>query len=158
MRRRDAEVAADVGDNSAHRAVTERGGDLLCRRDEGEPGRSPAGAFYGWLGGAPRAIGRSAVESGRCNCPFRAADEPGFERVGQKQAAGDASEDQRDVAGAEIACDGEQVCGGGALLQGVGEVLALVDELAEEAEQAAGPAGCRRVGGGRIQGRIGAVG
>jgi hypothetical protein len=67
-----------------------------------------------------------------------------------------------DIPGAEIQRDGDERCGGGALLQRVGEFLPVVDELAHEAEQAAGSAGYRRGAGGRIlaqiRGRIGAVG
>ena len=66
------------------------------------------------------------VQSGGC------ADYPGFERLGTEEAAGDAREDQGDVAGAER---------GGIAAERGGELPAVVDELADEAEEAAGTAG-----------------
>jgi hypothetical protein len=57
------------------------------------------------------------------------------------QAAGDACEDQRDIGGAEAGYDGAGV-GEGALADRGGEFAAVVDQLADEAEQvrrAAGP-------------------
>ena len=56
------------------------------------------------------------------------ADQPGFERGGAKQAAGDAREDLSDVAGAEVARDVGEVGRGGALLQRGGQVPAVVDQ------------------------------
>jgi hypothetical protein len=56
------------------------------------------------------------------------------------QAAGDAREDQRDVGGAE-ARSGEDGIGGDALADRRDEFLAVVDQLADEGEQAAGAAG-----------------
>jgi hypothetical protein len=70
-----------------------------------------------------------------------AEEESGFECRGAEQTAGDAGEDQRDVAGAEDAGDegeareGMRACG--VLLEGVGEVPAVGDERAEEAEDLA---------------------
>ena len=88
--------------------------------------------------------------------------EPGFERGGAEQTAGDAGEDQREIAGAEDCGDegeaGEDMRVGGVLAQRVGEILAVGDERADEAEDLAdarrhGPMGigldgCDRGGGG----------
>ena len=65
------------------------------------------------------------------------------------QAAGDAREDQRDVGGAEADVYGGGV-GGGARADRGGEFLAVVDQLADKGEQAAGAAGLSvlRCGGG----------
>ena len=68
------------------------------------------------------------------------AEEPRFERVGAVQAAADACEDQRDIGGAEADADGGGV-GEGALPDRGGEFAAVVDELADEAEQAGRAAG-----------------
>ena len=74
------------------------------------------------------------------------------------QAAGDAREDQPDIDGAGVARDAGEACGGRVLLQRGGKLLAVVDELADEAEEEAGASGSV-VGGGRpILGRIGGVG
>ncbi len=62
------------------------------------------------------------------------AEEPRSERVGAVQAAGDACEDQRDIGGAEAGYDGAGV-GEGALADRGGEFAAVVDQLADEAEQ-----------------------
>ena len=51
------------------------------------------------------------------------------------QAAGDAGEDQADIDGAEATPDRDGV-GDDALADGGGELLAVVDEPADEAEQA----------------------
>jgi len=64
--------------------------------------------------------------------PDGVADYPGFERLGTEEAAGDAREDQGDVPGAE---------GGRSAAERGGELFAEVDELADEAEEAAGAAG-----------------
>src|ERR1700730_8130851 len=58
-------------------------------------------------------------------------------------AAGGAAriEDQRDVARAERARGGGEVDGGAVVPEGGGELLAVVDELADEGEQAPGAAG-----------------
>jgi hypothetical protein len=70
-----------------------------------------------------------------------AAEEPGFEGGGAEQTAGDAGGDQRDVAGAEDAGDEgearEEIGVRSVLLEGVGEVPAVGDERAEEAEDLA---------------------
>ena len=60
------------------------------------------------------------------------ADDPDFECLGKEQAPGDAREDQGDIAGAERA---------GVAAERGGELPAVVDEPADEAEKAAGAAG-----------------
>jgi hypothetical protein len=61
----------------------------------------------------------------------------GFERLGAQQATRDVREDQPDVACAKR----ERDSGVGALLQGGGEFLAVIDELAHQVEEAPEPAG-----------------
>jgi hypothetical protein len=61
------------------------------------------------------------------------------------QAAGDAREDQREIGGAEAGF-GEDRVGGGALADGGGEFAAVVDQLADQGEQAAAAAGLGRWG------------
>jgi hypothetical protein len=58
------------------------------------------------------------------------------------QAAGDARQDHRKVGGAEAGC-GEDGIGGDALADRRDECRAVVDQLADEGEQAAGAAGLR---------------
>jgi hypothetical protein len=61
-----------------------------------------------------------------------------LERAGAQQALGDTGEDRGEVAGAEGAREVGGVVGDDALAKRVGELLAVVDELADEREQAAG--------------------
>jgi hypothetical protein len=77
------------------------------------------------VGGSARWRGLG-VQTGRC------ADDPGFECLGTEEAAGDAREDQGDFAGAERV---------GVAAERGGELPAVVDELTDEAEEAAGAAG-----------------
>ena len=62
-----------------------------------------------------------------------AADDPGLERGGAVQGAGDVGEDQRDIGGAEVSRDDGEVRGGDAPLQRAGKFFAE-DELAEDRE------------------------
>ncbi len=71
-----------------------------------------------------------------------------LERLGAQQAAGDAREDARDVTGAEGAHDGGEVHGFAVLGERGGEFLAIVDQLADEAKEAAGAGGDVRLGHG----------
>ena len=73
-------------------------------------------------------------------------DQPFLQRAGQTQATGDACHDHREIGGAERPDHGADVIGSGAPPQCVGEFEAVVDELADQAEQAAGAAGRRRDG------------
>ena len=81
-----------------------------------------------------RAAGAGRSSRGRRIQTVGAADEPCLQRVGAVQAAGDASEDQRDVGGAEAASDGGGV-GEGAPTDRGGEFAAVVDELVDEGEE-----------------------
>ena len=79
-----------------------------------------------------------------------AAEEPGFERGGAQQGAGDAGEDQRDAGGAELAAMEAWVIAEAAAANGVGEEGAVVDQPADQAEQTADAAGIGGWGGGRV--------
>ena len=70
----------------------------------------------------------------------------GFEGRGATQAAGDAGEDGGEVGGAEGFGEEGEAWGGGALLDRGGELLAVVDQFADDAEDAAEAAGCVCVG------------
>ncbi len=70
----------------------------------------------------------------------------GFEGRGATQAAGDAGEDGGEVGGAEGFGEEGEARGGGALLDRAGELLAVVDQFADEAKDAAEAAGCVCVG------------
>jgi hypothetical protein len=96
-------------------------------------------------GAAGRAGGdwhRRGARGGRgCGVqPGGVADQPGFECLGAEQAAGDARENLRDVAGAE------RVRVRVAAERG-GKVSAVVDELTDEGEEAAGAVGIEGGGG-----------
>jgi hypothetical protein len=88
-----------------------------------------------------------------------ATDDPGFERLGTLQATGDACEDLADIAGSE-AVGGEARVGRPALLECDGEFLGVIDEFADEAEEAAGAAGVKEnfPGASRERGRVGSDG
>ena len=136
MARHDAEVATDVGDDGADRATADLGGDLLGRGYADRSGELVAPATpRGGSGGGRSAVAGSAwrrrfgVQSGG------GAGDPGFERLGTEQATGDAREDQGDVAGAERVR---------IVTERGGELPAVVDELADEADEAAGAADPQR--------------
>ena len=121
-RRTSAAICSDVGRQSPGRASGGVGGSA-----------ARAGGDRRWEGSPwRRGLG---VQSGGV------ADYPGFERLGTEQAAGDAREEQGDVTGAERGrIDPERG----------GELPAVVDEPADEAEEAAGTAGfgiCSGLGG-----------
>ena len=80
-----------------------------------------------------------------------------FERVGTAQATGDACDDERNIAGAEPPQTGGRVGGGVVTLEGGGEFLTVIDEPADEREEAADAAGLVR-GGGIVVGLRGRVG
>jgi hypothetical protein len=90
--------------------------------------------------------------SGRCVQTRGAADDPGLERLGAMQAAGDAGEDQCHLGGAEAGGD-EVGLGEGTPPDRGGELAAVLDELADEAEEAATTAGFG--GRERSAGRVG---
>jgi hypothetical protein len=133
-------LRADVDEDGADRTVTDLVGDFLGRGQAGEvAGRSAR--LAGRLGCARLALRWRADAHRLLVAAGGAAEEPGFECRGAEQTAGEAGEDQGDVAGAEDAGDeGEaredmRVCG--VLLEGVGEVPAVGDQRAEEAEDLA---------------------
>ena len=70
------------------------------------------------------------------------------EQAGAQQALRDAGEDQGEVAGAEGAREAGGVVRDSALAECVGELLAVVDEFADEREQPAGAAWWGWVGSG----------
>ena len=69
----------------------------------------------------------------------------GFEGRGSAQAIGDAGEDDREVGGAEGSGEHGETWGGSALLDRAGELLAVVDQFADEAEDSAEGGGQGRV-------------
>jgi hypothetical protein len=130
MARHDAEVAADVGDDGADGAAANPGCDLLGR---GQADFRVYPRIKSGGGGGRRLTVRGSarwrgfgVYAGGC------ADDPDFECLGKEQAPGDAREDQGDIAGAERVGIGAE--------RG-GDLPAVVDEPADEAEEAAGAAG-----------------
>ena len=158
MGRRDAEVATDIGEDGADRAAADLGRDFCWRGQTDDAWFGRAGAGVHVRGGARLAAGRGA-HGGRRGLPRgRALVQPGFERGGAEQAAGDARDDFPDVDGAEVPRDVGEVGGGGALLQRDGELPAVVDQRPDEAEEAPGAGGCVRAGGWPILVGIGAVG
>ena len=128
-RRTLAAICSGVGGRAMRASASSAEGAAACRGARGIPGaRSTSGRRV-------QAVG--------------VAEEPRFERVGAVQAAGDACEDPRDIGGAEAGYDGAGV-GEGAPADRGGEFLAVVDQLADEAEQVGRAAG--------LGGRIGDVG
>ncbi len=113
----------------------------------------------GWRCGLPSRCrsrlrdGASGLRPGCCVQAGSITDQLRCERVGTDQAARDARQDQCDVAGAEQAGGDGELGGRAALAQCGGEFAAVVDQLADEAEQAPGAAGLG--GGGWCGGRGG---
>ena len=150
MARRDAEIAADIGEDGADRLTPDLGRDLLWGGQVGEAGIRVGGLLRlgaprgRWLGLAREGAGRAGGWRGfRLGFGVEAGGGAGdlfLEQTGAQQALGDAGEDQGEVAGAEGARDVGGVVGDGALAERVGELLAVVDELADEREQTAGAA------------------
>ena len=77
--------------------------------------------------------------------------EPSYERGGAEQGAGDAGEDQREAGGGEGNGDvgeaGKETRVGSVLAQRTGEIRAVGDERAEEAEESADARGQGPIGG-----------
>jgi hypothetical protein len=65
---------------------------------------------------------------------FGALEQDVVERGGAQDAAADVSEDDASVAGAEVAGDEVEAGGGGAAVEGVGEMAAVGEEDRDEAE------------------------
>ena len=157
---RDAEVAADIGDDGADRAATHLGGDFLFRGQAGEA------RVLGVVGGLGFGLGvrRCDLPSGARPAGGGLADgrrrevlaaggalaKPGFQSRGAAQAIGDAGEDDGEIGGAEGSGEQGEAWGGSALLNRAGELPAVVDQFADEAEDAAEGGGHGRVGPGRI--------
>jgi hypothetical protein len=140
MARQDAEVAVDIDNDGADGPAADQGGNLLGR---GQVGETRIGSL-GRRGGGRPGLGRG---SGRARPwalvqPGGAAEHSRLKRLGEVQAAGDAREDHRKIGGAE-ARSGEDGIGGDALADRGCECRAVVDQLADEGEQAAGAAGLR---------------
>ena len=156
MARWDTEVAADVGDDGADLLAPDFSGDLVRGGQPCEqrgcvdglrlglaPWRTRLGG--GWKGArrAKRWLGLGlGVDLGRGAGDFF------LEVTGPEQALGDAGEDDGDVTGTEVAGEVARVIGSGALAKGGGELLAIVDEFADEREEAAGTAWWGSVSGG----------
>ena len=136
---RDAEVAADIDDDRADRTATHFGGDFLLG---GEAGGLGGGGRLG-VGRRDLAWGARLMRGGHAGGRWRqvpaacgALAEPGFQGRGAAQAGGNAGEDDRDIGGAEGSGEEGEAGGGGALLDGGGELFAVVDQPAEDAEDA----------------------
>jgi hypothetical protein len=69
------------------------------------------------------------------------AAQPGLQRRGATQATGDAGEDDAEIGGAERSGELHEAWDGSALLNRVGELPAVVDQFADEAEDATDAAG-----------------
>ncbi len=82
-----------------------------------------------------------------CGAPAK----PGLQFRGTSQATGDAGEDDGEVGGAEGPGQADEVRGADAALKRAGDLLAVVDQFPNEAEEAADGPGCRagsrRIGG-----------
>ena len=74
----------------------------------------------------------------------------GFQGRGAAQAIGDAGEDDGEIGGAEGSGEEGEAWGGSALVNRAGELPAVVDQFADEAEDAAEAAGHGWGGPGRI--------
>ena len=101
----DPQVATDIGENGAGRAAADLGRDVPGRGQTGDAWFACGGAAVLGLGGARLARGRGGQGGQGGRLADGVADEPGLERGGAKQAAGDAREDLCDVAGAEVPRD-----------------------------------------------------
>ena len=148
MGRVEAEIAADVGEDSADGLTADSCGDLLGGGQVGEGGIEGSGTGQAapwrrrlglagesaWRAWGWRGLGLGFGVEARGN-----AGDLFLEQAGAQQTLFDAGEDQRDVSGEEDAeIDGIGV--GGARTHLVGELSAVVDEPADEREEAAGAA------------------
>ena len=113
------------------------GGLDVRRRDR------PCAAWHAYGG---QADGRQRDVPASCGVP----GEPGFQHRGTPQATGDAGEDDGDIGGAEGSGEEGEAWGASALLHRGGELLAVVDQFAHEAEDAAEAGGRVGAGPGRI--------
>ena len=147
MAGRNAEIAADIDDDGADGAAAHFGGDLLLG---GQAGETRAVGGIGWLGlglgvgwrdrprGAWRACGGQA--DGRRLEVLAASGmpaQPGLQRRGATQATGDAGENNAEIGGAEGTGELNEAWDGGVLLNRFSDLPAVVDQSADEAEDAA---------------------
>ena len=152
MARWDAEIAADVGEDGTNLLTPDfcrdpvRGGQL--RKQRGCVGGLGLG-----LGLAPRRTRLGGAREGAwrpggwrgpgLGFGVKAGGGGGYflpQQAGAEQALGDAGEDDGDVTGAVEAHKVARVVGRGAIAEGSGELRAVVDEFADEREEAAGAA------------------
>jgi hypothetical protein len=86
--------------------------------------------------------------------------QPGLQRRGATQATGDAGEDDSEIGSAEGSGELNEAWGGGAALNRLGELPAVVDQFADEAKDAVDGTGYARAGPVRIGscGRGGSLG
>ena len=154
----NSQVATDVGENRAGRAAADLGRDVPGRGQTDDAWFACGGAAVLGLGGSRLARGWGG-RGARCGrLADGVVDQPGLERSGAKQAAGDARDDLPDVDGAEMPRDVTEVGLGGALLQRGGQVPAIGDQCADEGEETPGAGGCVGADGRPILVGIGAVG
>ena len=138
----DPQVATDIGEDGFDRATADLGRDVPGRGQTGDAWFACVGAAVLGLGGARLARGWG-VQRGQCGrLADGVAEQPGLERGGTEQAAGDACDDLSDVCDAEVSRDVPEVGRGGALLQRGGHVPAVGDQRADEGEETPGAAGC----------------
>ena len=163
----DAEVEADVVENSGDRAATVLGGNIIEGGRAGEepvPGRVVQAVSS--FAAMRRACGRGADAGTQLEIAAvgGAVAEPFLERGGAKQATGDAVEDQWETADVEGCGDvgeaGEKLRLGDVQLQGGGKIAAVGDEGVDEAEEQAdatrnGPLAFGGEGFDREGGRVG---
>ena len=153
---RDAEIAADIDDDGADGPAAHLLGDFFLGGEAcetrvlggiGGPGVRRCGLPYGaWRTHGGQADGRHR----QFLAALDAAAQPGFQHCGATQATGDTGEDDREVGSAEGTDEPGKARGAGALLDRDGELLAVVDQFAHEAENAAEAGGRVRAGPGRI--------
>ena len=137
MGRVDAEVPADVDDDRAGGLVADAAGDFIRRGHGAEQGRvvfrlgqpDGAGPGGGWICGGG-SVGRASRPS---------TQEAGLEAGGEEEAAGDAGDDQSEVARAVAPGEGPAGDGRVLALQGGHEGLAEVDDPGHEGQEGAEP-------------------
>jgi hypothetical protein len=132
---RDAEVAADVGDDGADGAAADACGDLLGR------GELIVGSRWQGVGvrtRSPRCGGAGGRWSGAGVQPGGNMVDEVLERGGEPQAASDPRQDQRDVACAEWQDEAIDIIARAGLAEGGCKPEAIVDHTADEGKKTAG--------------------
>ena len=154
----DAEVAADIDDDSADRAATHLGGDSFlggqARQTSVLGGVGRQGVGWRDLPWGAWPVECGWAERGWCQVPAAcgAPAKPGFQGRGAEQARGDAGEDDREIGGGEGSGEKGTAWGADTLLNCGGELLAVIDQFAQDAEDATDAGRHARVGPGRIGG------